>query len=135
MPYRVRRDRAETWLLAASPIPTGLIIAIFNDRFTSRSWRFAGGIPGGYSAWAGILLVCGVGMLACMPGVRGPRRQVLLTMGMVIAGVYWFILGSVFFYTAVIDQLANPLGGVAWWTIAAYYWIWVYYEVHHRRLE
>lgn len=129
MPHRIRRDRADTWLLASSPLPTGLVILFFNDRFTSHSWRFAGGIPGGYPAWAGVLLVCGAVMLACLIGDRGARRHGALLTAMTLTGLWWFILGGLFLFTAIVDALANPLGVVAWWTICAFYWIFVHYEL------
>jgi hypothetical protein len=127
MPYRQKRDDALTWLLAASPLPTGIVIAGFSDRFTSRAWRFAAGVP--YSVWAGILLMCGAVMLgALLLPPRGPKREAVLLVGMALSGLWWFVLGAVFLYTAIVDPLANPLGVVAWWTIGSCYAIWCWYE-------
>jgi hypothetical protein len=108
-------------------VPVGIVIALFNDRFTSPAWRFAGGIPGGYQLWAGALLVCGAVMLASLVGQGGPRRDGMLLAGMALAGLWWFILGGMFF-TASIVARGNPLGAVAWWIICGFYWIWVFYE-------
>lgn len=133
MPHRVRRDQAVTWILAAGPIPAGLVIALFNDRFTSRSWRFAGGMPGGYTTWSGVLLACGVLMFAALvtgrfTTRRRANREALLIAGMFLVGVWWFLLGGMFLVTALIDPLANPLGVTAWWLICAIYWTWAWYE-------
>lgn len=126
MPYRLARDQADTWLLAFSPIPTGLIMALFNDRFTSSAWRFAGGIP--YSLWSGILLVCGTAMLICLVGPRSQRKHAILVGAMFITAVWWFSLGLMFLITSILDRLANPLGVSAWWLIAGLYGVWVWYE-------
>lgn len=133
MPQRLQRDNAYAWILATSPLPTGLVIALFSDRFTSRSWRFAGAVPGGYTLWSGVLLACGALMLAALlvNKYRSPRQDRLaglLITGMWICGLWWFIMGGSFFATAIIDPLANPLGAVVWWIVCAFYWTWVWYE-------
>ncbi|MCU1676124.1 MAG: hypothetical protein JWM93_882, partial [Frankiales bacterium] len=56
MGYRLLRDHAVAWLLAVWPILAGVTITLFSDRFTSRSWRFASGMPGGYPFWGGLLM-------------------------------------------------------------------------------
>jgi hypothetical protein len=130
MPYRIKRDDADTWILAASPIPTGLVMACFSERFTSKAWRFAALVP--YSVWAGVLLMCGAVMLIALIGVRGPKREAVLFIGMALSGVWWFTLAGVFFYTAVVDPLANPIGIVAWSVIGSFYAVWCWHE--RRRL-
>lgn len=135
MPYRVQRDHADAWILAVAPIPTGLVIALFSERFTQPAWRFAGGMPGGYAMWSGVLLVCGVLMLAAMIADQIKQRDqaaILLISGMAITGLWWFTLGVLFLITAIRDPLANPMGVVAWWLICSFYWSYSWYE--RRRL-
>lgn len=131
MPYRLKRDHALAWMLAALPIPCGLTIALFNDRFTSKSWRFASGIPGGYSTWAGVLLVLGAAMIVSLIVEHFHNYQqgiVAFMTSAVGVGAWWFLLGGMFIYTAIIDPLANPLGGVVWTWIGALYWIFAWFE-------
>lgn len=136
MPHRTDRDKAISWLMAAAPLPTGMVMALFSERFTSRSWRFAGGIPGGYTTWSGVLLTAGVLMLAAMWANHFHfhheiNRTALLIAGMTLVGLWWFLLGALFLATAVIDPLANPLGAVVWWTVGSIYGIWAFYERRH----
>jgi hypothetical protein len=132
MPYRLERDHAVAWLLALWPIPVGAVMIVFSERFTSRSWRFAAGIPGGYATWAGMLVVCGVLMVSAMI-FGGTRREAGYFAGLILVGLWWLILGGLFTYTACIDQLANPLGGAVWTPIGILYWMWAYFEYKHIR--
>lgn len=131
MPYRVQRDYAFAWLLAALPLPCGLIISMLNERFTSRSWRFASGIPGGYSLWGGVLIVLGVAMIAALIAAQfriAPRGIAAAYVAAILNGVWWVMLGGVFIYVSLTDPLANPLGGVAWTWIGLLYWTWAWFE-------
>jgi hypothetical protein len=131
MPYRLQRDGAVAWMLAVLPIPTGLIISLLNERFTSHSWRFAGGMPGGYPVWGGVLLVLGAAMVVTLAlrHVYSSRRLTGLFIGALAGiGVWWIALGGLFFYTALQDPLANPLGAVVWLWIGGLYFCWGHYE-------
>jgi hypothetical protein len=131
MPYRNERDHVVAWLLAALPIPCGLVIALLSERFTSRSWRFASGIPGGYAAWSGVLLVLGAVMIVSLAlthfhnSDQGIVAFITATIGV---GAWWILLGGMFIYTAVQDSLANPLGGVVWLWLGVLYLVWAAYE-------
>jgi hypothetical protein len=109
---------------------------VFNERFTSRSWRFAAGIPGGYNIWAGILLVLGAAMLISLTVEhlhiyqQGIVAFITATIGV---GLWWVLLGLMFLITAIRDDLANPLGGVVWLWLGALHLIWAFYE--RRRLD
>lgn len=131
MPYRLARDHAFAWLLAALPLPCGLIIAMLNERFSSRSWRFASGIPGGYGMWGGVLIILGVAMLTALVVAQfweSPRGVAAAACAAVLTGAWWVMLGAVFVYVAVNDPLANPLGGVAWTWIGLMFWTWAFHE-------
>jgi hypothetical protein len=135
MPYRNDRDHVVAWLLSALPIPCGLVIAMLNERFTSRAWRFAAGIPGGYAMWGGVLLVLGAVMLISLAlthfhnSDQGIVAFITATIGV---GAWWILLGGMFLYTAIRDPLANPLGGVVWLWLGVLHWVWARYE--RRRL-
>lgn len=128
MPYRLARDHAVAWFLAAWPLLVGLTITLFQDRFTSSNWRFASGVPGGYGTWAGALMVCGVLMLWAMVW-GGERREAGYLAGLVLVGFWWWLLGAVFIYNAIRDPLANPFGGISVWIpIGFLYWMTARYE-------
>jgi hypothetical protein len=130
MVHRLRRDSVVSWFLAAWPVLAGVTMALFSDRFTSRSWRFASGMPGGYGWWAGVLIVCGLLMLASLlgGGVRGPHRIGLYITGLILVGVWWIGLGVLFLRAAIADPLANPLGVAVWTPLGVLYWVWAHYE-------
>lgn len=112
--------RSNAWLLTGLPLPCGLIILLFNDRFTSPAWRVAAAAPGGYNLWGGVLLVCGVVMLARMllPTVLNDK---LYFVCLAAVAMWWVILGSLSLIAAVHSH-ANPLGAVVWPWIGAWYW-------------
>lgn len=133
MTYRLKRDAVVAWFLSGWALLTGLTVVSFDERFTARSWRFGGFIPGGYQTWGGVLIACGLLMLAARIGpVRGQRRRSLFIGGLVLTGLWWITLGLMFLYTAIVDPLANPLGVAVWTPLGALYWIWAGYE--YRRL-
>lgn len=132
MPYRLQRDHAVAWLLSVWPVLAGVTMALFSDRFTSRSWRFANGMPGGYSFWAGILIVCGVLMIIALAAGNGSRRTGMYIGGLVLTGTWWVGLGILFLRAAIADPLANPLGVVVWTPLGGLYFVWAHYE--RRRL-
>lgn len=127
MPVRLQRDTAVAWLLAAWPLFIGVTIAVFSGRFTSRAWRFAAGMPGGYSMWGGILIACSVLMLIARLG-DGTRWRAMYFGGLILVGLWWFLLGALFFFTALVDPLANPLGAAWAGGIGVLYGIWAWYE-------
>lgn len=133
MPYRLHRDAAVAWFLAAWPLLVGVVVVTFSDRFTSRSWRFAGGMPGGYPFWGGALIACGVLMIiARIVHHQGVHVTGMYIGGLYLVGVWWILLGGIFLITAVVDPLANPLGAAVWTGVGALYLIWAHYE--RRRL-
>jgi hypothetical protein len=132
MPYRLERDHAVAWLLSVWPILAGTTITVFDDRFTSRSWRFASGMPGGYSFWGGLLIVCGVLMVTSLIVADGRRRTGMYIGGLALTGLWWVGLGMLFLRAAIADPLANPLGVVVWTPLGGLYWVWAHYE--RRRL-
>lgn len=130
MPDRARRDAGITWGLAVAPFPTGVIMAVLDERFTAASWRFAGGMPGGYSFWAGILLVSAVLMVAALirrnPDHHG--RNELWFIGMFLTGLWWLMLATLFLITALFDHRANPIGVIPWGGIGVLYWAWAWFD-------
>lgn len=131
MPYRLRRDHAVAWMLATLPTPCGLIICLLNERFTSASWRFAGGMPGGYPMWGGVLTVLGAAMIVSLiveHFYRSQRATIAFVAALIFVGAWWMLLGGLFLYTASTDHLANPLGGVVWTWLGALHFIWAWYE-------
>lgn len=127
MAYKLRRDYAVAWLLAVWPVIVGTTMVAFSDRFTSRSWRFAAGMPGGYPFWAGLLIACGVLMVFAIPGT-GRRRTGMYIGGLTVVGLWWVGLGMLFLRAAIADPLANPLGVAVWTPLGVLYWGWAHYE-------
>lgn len=132
MPYRIDRDNAVAWFLSVWPLLVGVVVFGFSDRFTSRSWRFAGGMPGGYPMWSGILVACGLFMMGALIAGRHRGQHVtgMYIGGLVLVGSWWIILGTLFLITAIIDPLANPLGAAVWTGVGSLYLLWAWYERH-----
>lgn len=130
MPDRARRDAGITWALAVLPLPCGVIMATLQERFTSASWRFAFGMPGGYSIWAGLLLVSAAAMVFGLinhdPGHE--HRRALWVTGMLLSGLWWVLLSVLFFFTSIADPAANPIGVAPWGFIGLLYFWWTWYE-------
>jgi hypothetical protein len=133
VPYRLHRDAVVAVFLSVWPLAVGTTVVVFSDRFTSRSWRFASGMPGGFPFWGGILIACGVLMILAHVGAASSRRRrSLMIGGLILVGLWWLILGGLFAFTALRDPLANPLGAVVWSPIGLLYFVWAAYE--YRRL-
>ena len=92
----------------------------------------AGAGPGGYGLWGGVLIVFGALMLFRM--LRGntdavrPRRDSVFIVGLIAVGLWWMVLGGVFFFTAAVEPLASPIGAVVWTWLGLVYWIWAWHE-------
>lgn len=130
MPLRDRtiKDLTVDWLLALWPILSGATILGFSDRFTSSSWRFAFGMPGGYITWGWLLLGIGAVMAYCLIRRHHPtdasKYSAFYLSGLWVVGGWWWLLAALFAVTAVRDPAANPFGIVVWALIGALNWLW-----------
>lgn len=126
------RDVVIGWFMSIWAITVGATMVVFSDRFTSASWQFARGIPGGYGTWAAILILMGVVMCVALSSRhRRHQPEPAYLAGLILVGLWWIVLGGVFAWTAFRNPTANPFGAPVWVGVGLHYWMCALFEVKH----
>lgn len=120
------------WFLALWPVCIAIVIIFLPERFTASAWKFAFAMPGGYATWGGALLVIG-SVMAVAVAWHTRRGYYLYIAGLILVGLWWFVLGAMFLGVSLMDRLANPIGGLGWTPIAFFHWYWAWRLYRHHR--